>query len=100
MITWSADWVASDGARMFFVGGRIRTSGRIAASRSTSIVLELTGPRGVAPAPYAASYRLVAVSDPKALQLSELEALVKRSHELVAGRLPKKLRTSLGIQAC
>ena len=39
----------------------------------------------------------VALSDPKALPLADLKALVTRSHELVAAKLTRKLRLSLGI---
>lgn len=59
--------------------------------------LELTGLPGFAPAPYAARYHWVAVSDPKALPLAELKALLKRSHELAAGKLAKKVRLQLGL---
>lgn len=59
--------------------------------------LELTGLPGVAPAPYVAHYPWVAVSDPRALPLPELQALVARSHALVAGKLTRRLKLSLGI---
>jgi predicted DNA-binding protein (MmcQ/YjbR family) len=37
----------------------------------------------------------VQLSDPKALPLAQLKQLVTRSHELVLGRLPKKLQKEL-----
>jgi predicted DNA-binding protein (MmcQ/YjbR family) len=39
----------------------------------------------------------VSVTDPRALPLTDLKALVKQSHELVAAKLTKKLRLSLGL---
>lgn len=99
-IKWGADWVASVGGKMFLVGGPhpgawTHCSFKVDEHR----FLELTGLPGFGPAPYAARYHWVAVSDPKALPLSELKALVARSHALVAGKLAKKLRLSLGIEA-
>ncbi len=99
-IKWGNDWVASVGGKMFFVGGPnpdkwTHCSFKVDDHR----FLELTDLPGFEPAPYAARHHWVAVSDPKALPLSELKALVKRSHELVAGKLSKKLRLSLGIEA-
>lgn len=44
-----------------------------------------------------AHYPWVAVSDPRALPLPELQALVARSHALVAGKLTRRLKLSLGI---
>jgi predicted DNA-binding protein (MmcQ/YjbR family) len=99
-IKWGNDWVASVGGRMFLVGGPhpgawTHCSFKVDDHR----FLELTGLPGLAPAPYVARYHWVAVSDARALPLAELKALVTRSHALVAAKLPKKLRLSLGIAA-
>ena len=98
-IKWGADWCASVGGKMFFVGGpHPGTWTHCSFKVDPHRFLELTGLPGFAPAPYAARYHWVAVSDAKALPLEELKALVKRSHELVAAKLTKKLRASLGIE--
>ncbi|XHS76634.1 MmcQ/YjbR family DNA-binding protein [Burkholderiaceae bacterium UC74_6] len=99
-IKWGADWVASVGAKMFFVGGPepdgwTHCSFKVDEHR----FLEISGLPGFMPAPYAARYHWVALKDPKALPLAELKALVTRSHELVAAKLPKKTRVALGIHA-
>ena len=39
----------------------------------------------------------VQVTDLKKVSDAELKALIKRSHELVAAKLTKKLRTELGL---
>lgn len=99
-IKWGADWVASVGGKMFLVGGpHPGTWSHCSFKVDDHRFLELTGLPGFRPAPYAARYKWVALDDPKALPLSELKALVKRSHELVAGKLPKKVRLSLDIEA-
>jgi predicted DNA-binding protein (MmcQ/YjbR family) len=97
-IKWGADWVASVGGKMFFAGGPhpgawTHCSFKVDQHR----FLELTGIPGFKPAPYAARFHWVALGDAKALPLAELKALVKRSHELVASKLSRKLRLSLDI---
>jgi predicted DNA-binding protein (MmcQ/YjbR family) len=95
-IKWGADWVASVGAKMFFVGGPhpglwTGCSFKVEDHR----FLELTGLPGFAPAPYLARSKWVQLSDPKALPLADLKALVTQSHALVLERLPKKLQREL-----
>lgn len=98
-IKWGADWVASVGGKMFFVGGpHPGTWTHCSFKVDEHRFLELTGLPGFKPAPYAARYHWVAVEDARALPLTELKALVERSHALVAAKLPKKLRLSLGIE--
>lgn len=99
-IKWGADWVASVGSKMFLVGGpHPGTWTHCSFKVDDHRFLELTGVPGIAPAAYAARYHWVSVNDPQALPLAELKALVKRSHELVAAKLTRKLRLSLGIEA-
>ena len=90
-IKWGCDWVASVGGKMFLAGGPepgpwAGCSFKVDEHR----FLELSGLPGLAPAPYLARVRWVRLSDPKALPLAELKALVGRSHALVFGGLPKK----------
>ena len=67
-IKWGADWVASVGGKMFFVGGpHPGTWTHCSFKVDEHRFLELTGLPGFAPAPYAARYHWVAVSDAKAL---------------------------------
>jgi len=95
-IKWGADWVASVGGKMFFVGGT--EPGRWSACSfkvDEHRFLELTGLPGFAPAPYLARVKWVQLSDPRALPLPALKDLVSRSHALVLERLPKKLQREL-----
>lgn len=90
-IKWGCDWVASVGGKMFLAGGPEPgpwdgCSFKVDEHR----FLELSGLPGLAPAPYLARVKWVRLSDPKALPLAELKALVERSHALVLGKLPKK----------
>ena len=95
-IKWGCDWVASVGGKMFFVGGPepgpwTGCSFKVDEHR----FLEITGLPGFAPAPYLARVKWVQLTDPKALPLPDLKALVERSHALVLGGLPKKLQKQL-----
>lgn len=98
-IKWGADWVASVGDKMFLCGGPepgawTSCSFKVDGHR----FLELTGLPGFAPAPYLARVKWVQLSDPKALPLADLKALVSRSHELVFSGLTKKKQRELWPQ--
>lgn len=95
-IKWGADWVASVGGKMFFVTGAEPGPARACSFKvDDHRFLELTGLPGLVPAPYLARVKWVQLQDPNALPLDELKALVSRSHELVLGKLPKKLQREL-----
>jgi predicted DNA-binding protein (MmcQ/YjbR family) len=59
--------------------------------------LELTGVPGVMPAPYLARAKWVQVGGVHGLADADLDALLRRSHALVASRLTKKLQRDIGI---
>ena len=95
-IKWGCDWVASVGGKMFLVGGPepgpwTGCSFKVDEHR----FLEITGLPGFAPAPYLARVKWVQLTDPKALPLPDLKALVERSHALVLAGLSKKLQKQL-----
>jgi predicted DNA-binding protein (MmcQ/YjbR family) len=95
-IKWGCDWVASVGGKMFFAGGPEPGPWQSCSFKvDDHRFLELTGLPGFAPAPYLARVKWVQLTDPKALPLAQLKALVTRSHELVLARLPKKLQKEL-----
>jgi predicted DNA-binding protein (MmcQ/YjbR family) len=95
-IKWGADWVASVGGKMFFVTGDSSAPAAASFKVDEHRFLELTGMPGIAPAPYLARVKWVQLTDPKALPLAELKALVTRSHAIVAGKLPRKVRREIG----
>ncbi len=97
-VKWEADWVASVGGKMFLVGGPHPGPWKGCSFKvDDHRFLELTGVPGFKPAPYLARHHWVSLTDPRALPLSDLLALVARSHALVAAKLPKRLRLSLSI---
>lgn len=50
---------------------------------------------GVRPAPYLARAHWVSVAQPYAMGRDELQALLRRSHQLVVRRLPKRVQVGL-----
>lgn len=57
---------------------------------------ELIEQEGIDPAPYMARNKWVAIERFDALSDKELKALLRKSYEMVVGKLPKKLREQLG----
>lgn len=97
-VKWGADLVYSVGGKMFCVflleGGHACTcSFKVDDAR----FLELTGVSGVIPAPYLARAKWVQVGRVHGLAGADLDALVHRSHALVASRLTKKLQREMGM---
>jgi predicted DNA-binding protein (MmcQ/YjbR family) len=97
-IKWGADLVYSVGAKMFCV---FLLSDGLAASCSFKVdddrFLELTSVPGVVPAPYLARAKWVHVQSGHGLAVDDLNALIKRSHALVAGKLTRRLQQQLGL---
>ena len=98
-IKWGADLVYSVGDKMFAVAcednsGRPTVSFKVDDDR----FLELTDRAGFIPAPYLARAKWVLVEDLKQVGDAEMKALLTRSHELVALKLTRKLRTQLGLE--
>ncbi len=95
-IKWGADWVASVGGKMFLVGGPEPGSWTGCSFKvDDHRFLEISDLPGFEAAPYLARVKWVRLSDPKALPLADLKALVSRSHELVFGKLTKKLQREI-----
>lgn len=99
-IKWGADLVFSVGGKIFCVflldaGRTVTCSFKVDEDR----FLELTGVPGVVPAPYLARAKWVQVARGHALAAADLDALVRRSHAIVAGRLTKTRQRELGLTA-
>jgi predicted DNA-binding protein (MmcQ/YjbR family) len=90
-VKWGADHCYSVGKKMFAVFGPKNFSFKVDDHR----FLELTDLKGIIPAPYMAKHKWVLIEDLKALPEAEVKALLARSRELVAAKLPKKVREAL-----
>lgn len=97
-IKWQADRVFDVGGKMFAVTPIDGTSaGGISFKVPDDHFLALTDQPGIAPAPYAARYRWVLVTEPERYGNGWLAEQVRRSYELVAAKLPRKSRVALGL---
>jgi predicted DNA-binding protein (MmcQ/YjbR family) len=98
-VKWGADLVHSVGGKMFVI--YLLDEQGVASSCGFKVdddrFLELTQVSGVIPAPYLARAKWVQVKPPHGLVAADLDALIRRSHALVASGLTKKLQRELGL---
>ena len=99
-VKWGADLCFSVGGKMFAVfllreGRAVTCSFKVDADR----FLEITSVPGVVPAPYLARAKWVQLTEPHGLMPDDLDALLRRSHALVAAGLTKTLQRQLGLAA-
>ncbi|MGE8585048.1 MAG: MmcQ/YjbR family DNA-binding protein [Agrobacterium tumefaciens] len=88
--------VAKVGDKVFSVLGE-RDDWRLVVKCSEESFEILTSLEGIHQAPYFAKRKWISISDHSPLEQEELEHYVRRSYELVAVGLTKKLRVELGI---
>ena len=97
-IKWGADQVYSIGGRMFCVAYvNPQNNATVSFKVDDDLFLSFTDRAGFIPAPYMARAKWVQVIDLNKVADSELKALIRRSYELVAMKLTKKLRAELGM---
>src|SRR6267143_5156113 len=94
-IQWGNDLVFKVGGKMFAVTPLEPASVSLSFKASPENFAELTERPDIIPAPYLARAQWVALQNREALPADELARLLRQSYELVAAKLPKKLRESL-----
>jgi len=94
-IQWGYDLVFKVGGKMFAVTPLEPAPVYLSFKASPENFAELTERPHVIPAPYLARAQWVAVETRDAVPRDELAGLLRESYELVAAKLPKKLRESL-----
>ena len=97
-LKWEVDHVYSVGGKMFAVlydlkKGEESVSFKVDDAR----FLELTDRPGIIPAPYLARAKWVQVKGLRTLHEKEWKALLARSHALVAAKLTRAVRESIGL---
>jgi predicted DNA-binding protein (MmcQ/YjbR family) len=91
---WDNDLVFSVGEKMFAITNLGEATG-ISFKVDDERFLELTDRQGIIPAPYLARAKWVYVEDANALGDEEAAQLLRRSYELVFGKLTKKLQREI-----
>lgn len=95
-VKWGADLIFSVGGKMF-AGFQLPDGEPMGFKVEASVFDTLVGQKGIVPAPYMAKHSWVSVTDRKKLPLATLRNLLAESHRLVAEKLSKKTRQSLGL---
>jgi predicted DNA-binding protein (MmcQ/YjbR family) len=95
-IKWGADLVFSVGEKMFAVTGNGADAEGISFKVDDERFLELTDRPGIIAAPYLARAKWVKIVDFKAVSDAEAAELLKRSYEIIFGKLTKKLQREIG----
>ncbi len=95
-IKWGNDLVFSVGEKMFCVTG-LEQPFKCSFKVRDEEFDELSGRPGFLPAPYMARNKWLLVSNESGLKKKEWEAYIRESYDLVKAKLPKKLRTELGL---
>ena len=94
-IQWGNDLLFKVGGKMFAVVPLELAPVCLSFKTSPENFAELTERPHIIPAPYLARAQWVALESSDAMPRNELAGLLRESYELVAGRLPKKIRESL-----
>lgn len=97
-IKWGVDQVYSIGGKMFCVAYvNPQKNSTVSFKVDDDLFLSYSDREGFIPAPYMARAKWVQIVDLKKVSDAELKALIKRSYELVALKLTKKLRAEFGM---
>ena len=95
-VKWGADLVFSVGGKMFTVVC-LDPPHTVAFKCTPESFAELTEREGIIPAPYMARNNWVMLESLDALPRAELKRLIRDSYDMVAAKLPKKVRAGLGL---
>lgn len=94
-IQWGYDLLFKVGGKMFAVTPLEPAPVCLSFKASPENFAELTERPNIIPAPYLARAQWVALQTRDALGREELAGLLRESYELIAAKLPKKIRESL-----
>jgi predicted DNA-binding protein (MmcQ/YjbR family) len=92
---WRDDSVAKVGGKIFALLDR--DPGEISLKASDLAFDVMQELPGIRPAPYFARAGWLAIGPEAPLSQDEIEAYVTEAHRLVAGKLPRKVKLSLGL---
>jgi predicted DNA-binding protein (MmcQ/YjbR family) len=96
-IKWGNDLCFSIGGKMFAAFDKNNLD-QVGFKTTPATFAMLTKQAGIIPAPYAARFHWVSLRDPQALPQEALKALIEESYELVAAKLPRKVRKQFGME--
>ena len=94
-IQWGCDLLFKVGGKMFAITPLEPAPACLSFKASPEKFADLTERANIIPAPYLARAQWVALETRDALPQAELAALLRESYEMIAAKLPKKIRESL-----
>jgi predicted DNA-binding protein (MmcQ/YjbR family) len=94
-VQWENDLVFKVAGKMFAVTPLLPARVWLSLKADPEDFAELTERPGVIPAPYLARAKWIAIESAQALPQPEISALLRRSYDLVAAKLPRSKRDSL-----
>jgi predicted DNA-binding protein (MmcQ/YjbR family) len=97
-IQWGSNLLFRIAGKMFAIVALERTPNSIAFKCTPENFAELTEREGIIPAPYMARNNWVMLESLDALPRAELKRLIRDSYDMVAAKLPKKVRTGFGLK--
>jgi len=95
-IQWEDDLLFKVGGRMFAATPLVPAPVWLSLKADPEEFAELTERPGIIPAPYLARAKWIAIESAEALPQGEVAALLRKSYDLVAAKLPRVVRESLG----
>jgi len=95
-VQWGSDLVFKVGGKMYAVLPLEPAPNWMSFKCSDEEFASLIEQPGVIPAPYLARAKWVALQTAAALPLAEVKRLLRRAHDLVLARLPKRTQLALG----
>ncbi len=96
-IKWKCDLIFSVGDKMF-AGFDLPEAGAVGFKAAEALFEHLTAQEGIIPSKYMARYFWVDIPDRTHIDPEMLMDLIAQSHQLVAQKLSKKKRLSLGVE--
>jgi predicted DNA-binding protein (MmcQ/YjbR family) len=94
-IQWGDDLLFKVGGKMFAITPLEPARLWLSLKADPEEFAELTERAGIIPAPYLARAKWIAVETPETLSQTEAAALLRKSYDLVAAKLPRAVRESL-----
>jgi predicted DNA-binding protein (MmcQ/YjbR family) len=94
-IQWGCDLLFKVGGKMFAITPLEPAPVCLSFKASPEKFADLTERANIIPAPYLARAQWVALETRDALPQAELAALLRESYEMIAAKLPEKIRESL-----
>ena len=96
-IQWGNNLLFRIGKKMFAIMALDTSPVCISFKCTPEEFVELVEREGIVPAPYLARANWVMLENLGVLPRAELKRLIKNSYDMVAAKLPRKVRTELGI---